>query len=173
MRQIFSMMVFMFFTGIAVSQSGTLANDSIAREYMKAYGKWDFDKMKTFYHDDVYFIDITGKEAFGINKGHNGKEAVHTFFRGIFKDLFTNDKPSYVSYPIDKIYTSGSFVIVSGTFECFVPNKWFQKEITNEKILISIPFTTILKFQDGLIIEHIDYGGYDTYFKQIRAQLKQ
>jgi hypothetical protein len=140
-------------------------------DYIEAYGNWDFDKMKTFYSEDIHFEDPTAKEAFKQSFVFDGKENVYNFFKNVFKDRFKNDKPPYVDFIIERIYTSGSYTIVNSTFECVLPISWF-KENSDETVLISIPFTTILTIENDLIKRHIDYGDYTKYFEQINAQIK-
>lgn len=143
----------------------------IALRYMSAYGNWDFDSMKTFYAEDVYFKDPTGSEKFNQKFEYVGKENVYQFFKGIFNNAFSDGKPPYVSFKIGNVFSTGTFVIVNSTFECILPNRWFR-DSNNEKIFISIPFLTILQIKNNKIISHTDYGDYDTYNKQIEAQIK-
>lgn len=153
------------------SQESDNTVEKIALEYMEAYGDWDFDRMKTFYADNVIFEDPTGTEAFGQAFKFEGKEKVHSFFKGIFKDKFENDKPPYVSFIIEKTFFSGSHAIINSTFECIIPTSWY-KEGSDETVLISVPFVTILQIKNGLIESHTDYGDYKKYNTQIQSQLK-
>lgn len=151
------------------SQTKKDSIENIATEYMKAYGNWDFDKMKTFYSEDIRFEDPTGSEAFGQTMMVEGKENVYMFFKDVFKDRFKDDKPPYVNFIIDKKFISGSFIIMNTTFECVLPTSWF-KENSSETVLVSIPFVTILEIENGLIKKHTDYGDYSKYKAQIKAQ---
>lgn len=170
--KIISLYVLCFFTCFFSSaQTKEELNHKIATDYMQAYGNWDFDKMKTFYADNIHFEDPTAKEAFGQPFIFDGKENVYNFFSGVFKDRFENDKPPYVHFTIEKNYTSGSYVVINSTFECVLPSSWFKKD-SNETILISIPFVTILCIENGLITKHTDYGDYSKYKEQINAQIK-
>ena len=153
------------------SQQSDSNVEKIALEYMEAYGNWDFDKMKTFYADNVIFEDPTGTEAFGQSFMYEGKEKVHSFFQGIFKDKFENDKPPYVDFIIEKTFFSGSFAIINSTFECVIPTSWY-KEGSDETVLVAVPFVTVLKIKNGLIESHTDYGDYKKYNTQIQSQLK-
>ncbi|SFS69973.1 nuclear transport factor 2 family protein [Lutibacter maritimus] len=152
------------------SDSESQSTKILAIEYMKAYGKWDFDTMKTYHSEDIHFEDLTGSEAFDQKFDFHGKENVLAFFKNVFKGGFENDKPPYVDFKIEKIFESGSFIIINSTFESLIPNSWFGKN-TSDKILISIPFLTILQIKNARIISHKDYGDYNTYKKQIKAQL--
>ncbi len=154
------------------SQTKADSNYKIATDYMRAYGNWDFDKMKTFYAENVHFEDPTAKEAFGQPFIFEGKEDVYNFFNGVFKDRFENDKPPYVHFTIEKNFSSDSYVVINSTFECVLPSSWFKKGST-ETILISIPFVTILCIENGLITKHTDYGDYSKYKEQINAQIKK
>ena len=152
------------------SDSESQSPKIIALKYMEAYGDWDFDTMKPFYAENIHFEDPTGSEAFNQKFDFNGIEEVYNFFKNVFKNGFKNEKPPYVNFRIEKVFESGSFVIINSTFECQLPNSWF-KESSLESILISIPFLTILQIENGKIISHADYGGYDNYMKQIQVQI--
>ncbi len=76
--------------------------ETIATNYMKAYGNWDFDKMKTLFAEDIYFEDPTAKDVFKQSFTFVGKENVYNFFKNVFKDKFKNDKPPYVNFNIEK-----------------------------------------------------------------------
>lgn len=154
-----------------ISFAQTKSNTEIAISYMKAYGDWDFDTMKTFYAEDIHFEDPTAKEAFKQPFAFDGKENVYNFFKNVFKDAFENDKPPFVNFIIERSFTSGSHTIINSTFECVLPTTWFKKD-SNETVFVSIPFTTILTIENGLITKHVDYGDYSKYSEQIKAQLK-
>lgn len=171
MKQFFLIIILSAIIKISYAQSSTRFLDTLASDYMEAYGKWDFDKMKTFYSDTIHFEDPTGSEQFGQHYFIDGKENVYHFFKDMFKGSFKDNKPRYVNFIIDKKIITESYAIFSSTFECIIPTNWY-KENSNESILISIPFVTILRFRNGKIISHSDFGDYTTYIKQIRAQLE-
>lgn len=169
---IYATILFVSINLVSFAQTEIDTNKDVAMAYMKAYGNWDFDKMKTFYSENIHFEDPTAKEAFKQSFIFDGKENVYNFFKSVFKDKFDGDKPPYVNFNITNTFTTGSHTVVNSTFECILPTSWF-KENSQETIFISIPFTTILTIENGLIIRHIDYGDYTTYFEQINAQIKR
>jgi ketosteroid isomerase-like protein len=146
--------------------------ETIATQYMKAYGSWDFDKMKTFYAEDIHFEDPTALEAFGQPYIFDKKENVYNFFKNVFKGKFKNDKPPYVNFSIEKLFAIGNLVIINSTFECIVPSDWFVEK-SAETVLIAIPFVTILQIEKGLIKKQTDYGDYHLYKAQIRNQINK
>ncbi|NHN25764.1 nuclear transport factor 2 family protein [Flavobacterium jejuense] len=170
MKSFFLSTLFFLISYSLVSQNNMNSNDSIATAYMKAYGDWNFDTMKTFYSEDIHFEDPTAEKAFGQPFLFKGKENVYAFFKGVFKDRFKNNKPPYVNFIIEKKFCANSFVIINSTFECVIPTSWFKKE-SKETILIAIPFVTILEIENGKIKKHTDYGDYSKYNAQIKAQL--
>ena len=172
MRLLFYCTLCLFINSLSFAQSETNANKNIAMDYMEAYGNWDFDKMKTFYSENIHFEDPTANDAFKQPFVFDGKEKVYQFFKNVFEGKFENAKPSYVNFIIEKSFTSGSHTVVNSTFECVLPTSWFAKN-SNETIFISIPFTTILTIENGLITTHIDYGNYTKYFEQINAQIQK
>ncbi|MFI0429411.1 nuclear transport factor 2 family protein [Mariniflexile sp. HMF6888] len=167
---LFVLLILTPFLFYSQSDIGSQSHKTIALSYMEAYGDWDFDTMKTFYAENIHFEDPTGSEVFNQKFDFNGIKEVYNFFRGVFKNGFENERPPYVDFRIEKVFESGSFIIINSTFECQLPNAWF-KEPSSERILISIPFLTILQIENGKIISHTDYGGYDSYMKQIQAQI--
>ena len=142
----------------------------IAKNYIEAYGDWDFDKMKLFYDEDIFFSDPTASKKFNTDFSAKGKENVYLFFKNIFKEQFKNDKPPYVKLKIEKSFQSNNYVIFNTVFESILPVSWFKKD-SNEKILVSMPLVTILEFRNNKILSHTDYGDYSTYQEQIDAQL--
>ncbi|TJY37791.1 nuclear transport factor 2 family protein [Pontimicrobium aquaticum] len=151
------------------TSSAVKSSETIALEYMKAYGNWDFEKMKTFYDENIHFEDPTAAEAFKSGFETVGKEKVYTMFKGVYQ-AFENNKPPYISINVDKIFSSGSFVVINSTYESILPNSWYKNSNT-EKIMVSIPFLTVLQIKNGKITIHKDYADYDTWTKQIQAQL--
>lgn len=170
MKKTLTLILLLVLSSFSFGQTNESKNQTFALEYMQAYGKWDFDTMKTFYAEEVHFEDPTAKAAFQQDFIFDGKENVYQFFKTVFKDKFKNDKPPYVNFVIEKVFTSGKHTIINSTFECVLPNAWFQEK-TNETILIAIPFVTILTIENGRITKHIDYGNYTKYFEQIKAQI--
>lgn len=172
MKYLYQIYILLFFSTYTFSQETPNKNQQLALKYMEAYGNWDFDKMKTFYAENITFEDPTATTAFQQSFKFIGKENVYQFFKGVFKNQFENDKPPYVHFSIEKHFTSGPFTIIHSTFECIIPSSWYQGN-EQEKIFISIPFTTILKIENELIIQHTDYGNYTKYFEQINTQIKK
>lgn len=172
MKRAFYSILFLLLNLYSFGQTEKNSSNKIALDYMEAYGNWDFDKMKTFYSENIHFEDPTAKEAFKQSFVFDGKDNVQNFFKNVFKDKFKNDKPPYINFIIEKSYTSGVHTIINSTFECILPTSWF-KENSTETVLISVPFTTILTIENGLINRHIDYGNYAKYFEQINAQIKK
>ncbi|MVO07609.1 hypothetical protein GOQ30_00355 [Flavobacterium sp. TP390] len=172
MKKTLTLTLLLIISTLSFGQTNENQNEKLALAYMQAYGKWDFDTMKTFYADAIHFEDPTAKAAFQQDFVFDGKENVYQFFKTVFKDKFKNDKPPYVNFVIEKVFTSGNHTIINSTFECVLPNAWFQEK-TNETILVAIPFVTILTIEKGKITQHIDYGNYTKYFEQIKAQVKK
>ena len=170
MKNSSALILLMLTFNVALSQTAQDSIRQIAYDYMEAYGDWDFDKMKTFYHDDIFFNDPTASKAFNTDFSAKGKENVYNFFKNIFNGQFKNDKPPYVKFKIEKSFQSNGYCIFNTVFESILPVSWFKKD-SNEKILISMPFVTILEFQGNKILSHTDYGDYVTYQEQIDAQL--
>ena len=170
MKKLFLLLIVLSFSVTIFAQSDPTIEQT-AMKYISAYGKWDFDAMKELFADNIHFEDPTGTDAFGQSFVFDGKENVYAFFKNVFKDKFANSRPPYVNFNVEKKFVSGPFVVVNSTFECIIPTSWFKADST-ETILISVPFTTILKVENGLITEHTDYGDYAKYNQQISAQLK-
>lgn len=170
MKTLLSSLMFLLTFNIVSAQTSQNSIKQIATKYIEAYGDWDFDAMKDFYDDEVFFSDPTASSAFKTEFSAKGKEKVYNFFKNIFKGQFENDKPPYVKFKVEKSFQSNNFVIFNTTFECILPISWFKKD-SNEKLFVSMPFVTILEFKGDKIIKHTDYGDYTAYQEQINAQL--
>ena len=143
-------------------------NITTALAYMKAYSAWDIDKMGSFYQDSVHFTDYTAIEAFkGSDYDHVGKNDVVNFWKGIFN----NKKPDYVNITVHGVFSTANFVVLHTVFDLLLPDDWTPK--SSDKVLVSLQIKTVLGFEDGKIIRHIDFANYDLYMKQMRIQTKQ
>jgi len=169
-KSIITLLLLTSFYSYCQTPSEGKLNKTIALEYMEAYGNWDFEKMKTYYDENVHFDDPTGAEAFKSKFDVNGKENVYNLIKNVYK-AFEDSKPPYIKIEIDKVFTSGSFIVINSTYESIIPNSWF-KDSNSEKIMVSIPFLTILQIKEGKITSHKDYADYDTWNKQIQAQFE-
>lgn len=173
MKLIHTLLISFLTLGFVSAQVSEGSIEQIAKNYINAYSDWDFDKMKTFYANDIVFNDPTASKAFNSNFKKTGKEDVYNFFKNVFKGQFKNNKPPYIKFKIEKSFQSNNYVIFNTVFESIIPVSWF-KQNSNEKVLISMPFVTILEFnKDKKIISHTDYGDYSAYKEQINAQLNQ
>lgn len=156
-----------------LSQTGNKAtaqanpNIETALGYMSAYAQWNIDKMSTYFHDSVNFVDYTAIEAFpGGTYRHQGKIDVTK----AWKDIFANDLPSFVNVTVQNAYATGSFVVLHTIFEMVLPDGWTPK--SSDKVLVSFPIKTVLRFRDGKIISQSDFADYALYLKQINVQIK-
>ncbi len=81
--------LFYFLTLLIIdSEKAQIRIDSIktiATNYMKAYGKWDYDKRKTFYAEDILFEDPTAKDVFKQFFAFDGNKMYATFLKTFFK----------------------------------------------------------------------------------------
>lgn len=145
----------------------TNPNIETALAYMQTYAAWDLDKMGEFYHDGVHFTDFTAIEAFpGAKFDHTGKTNVTDFWKGIFGP----NKPPFVNVTVHNAFATGSFVVLNTVFELVLPANWTRKP--EERVYVSFPIKTVLRFEGGKIISQMDFANYDLYNKQIQIQTK-
>ncbi len=167
-----TLFTFLFVLGIASFINGQnnehVDIEKLALDYMKAYSDWNYEKMSTFYHDSIHFIDPTAQVAFKQKFEHKGIENV----KNSFKRIYGEAKPEFVVFKVNSHFISDNFAIINSTFESILPEEWFGDK-ANGKVFIALPVVTILKFAGDKIISHIDYADYNTYRQQIKLQMKK
>ncbi len=153
--------------GQLIDQSGEI-NLNVIENFYKSYSNWDIPGMTSCYADNIEFKDLTAKEAFprGVYE-HSGKAKVSAFWSGIFGDI----KLGYVDVKLNSAFSAGNFVIANSMFSMVLPTEWTGKD--SGKVFISIPIKTLFQLKDGKIVTHYDFADYDSYNKQIQAQISK
>lgn len=119
-----------------------------AHAYFEAYIARDWDRLAPLLHDEGSFRDPTATALFG-QVGANGKTAVLDFFRQNYAGI------SMMRFESLRTLSSGDHQIYEGTLD-------WDYRLPDGSIVATrqMPFLTVLRLQEGRVIEHIDYADY-------------
>mgnify|MGYP005991290923 CR=1 FL=1 len=133
----------------------------ITIKYFNDYLKLDFEVLKSQMDNDISFNDTTAKLILGVGLVE-GKVKVFENFKKTYASIV-----EMKSEPIRTMFSSNV-----GVFEIELTYKF--KISADKTITISkMPLIVILTVKDGKVIKHRDYGDYNYFLKQYKAQLSQ
>lgn len=146
--------IFTFAAITAVSQQNDTTNLSVTRSFFEAYEAGDFDKMSTFWHDSIILMDPIIAELYGYDAKHVGRQVVLDLWKGAFAK-----KPNYINIDIHKQFTSKNYVVNDLILEISTTKD-------NQAVVTTMRMFSVFKFEDGKIIEHIDFPDYFAWERQ-------
>lgn len=142
-----ALMLFPFAQG----QAASAETIKIAKDYLAAYSVFDFEKMRAHYSDDVLFTDPTSLVY--------GKDNATVDLKG--KDVVLNALQKVVgqggggtlTFMPNHVFEAGGHVVFQGRLSF----EWAGGKVKGEA-----PITTIIRIQNGQVVEHRDYFDYRT-----------
>lgn len=147
-------------TGLAllvglVATTPAWAQDSaeqIARAYIAAYEAQDFDAMRAFYAPDARFIDPTSFEMDDVTPDIDWTGADE-----ILAGISSWGVASGV-YNFDRVYEASGRVVFDAEMDVVYATP--EGEVTYR-----YPIITILTIEDGQVVEHRDYTGFNEMYR--------
>lgn len=140
--------------------NNTAITKKITTRYFNAYMDLNFETMKKLMHKDISFYDPTSKFIFGSVKVTEKEQ--------VFKN-FVNNYSSIVDFK--KSDLESFFSSNTGVFKFNL--SWSFKEANNKIVTIKdMPLVVVLTLENNKVIEHVDYGDYVHFLKQIKGQNK-
>lgn len=138
----------------------TAITKKITTRYFNAYMDLNFETMKKLMHKDISFYDPTSKFIFGSVKVTEKEKVYKNFINNYFSivDFKKSDLKSFFSSN-------------TGVFKFNL--SWSFKEADNKIVTIkNMPLVVVLTIENNKVIEHVDYGDYVHFLKQIKGQNK-
>lgn len=131
-------------------ESGPAANEQVARAYMEAYSKADWDGMARFMSEDFVFLDRSNPDP-NFPKRFEGRAAVVAMLKAFGK----NGGIVELGFDFPAVFASNDVVVFSGYVNTInVPPgrtdalKWRARQVT------------VLTLKDGKIVLHEDFADY-------------
>ncbi|GEM_PF-541886 len=140
--------------------ASTTAQNASTENYIRNYFQLKLDDISKIMHDDIAWSDPTWQEVSSENiSSVDGKDNVIEHLKNVTKDL------SNIDYTIEHSFQSGNISVYEG----ILTYTWTNK--SGKQFNFSIREVSVLKTQNNKIIQHTDYGDYNSWRKQYQAQL--
>lgn len=160
MRKVTLLLALCLFSTLGFSQSAKSRQVEVANLFFKAYEELNFDKMATYWDDSVILKDFVVAELYQIPEQFKGRENVLNLWKQAFAKL-----PNYLKIDIHNQFESGPYVVTNLSLESSA-SQGDKVGITRGEMF------TIFKFEGDQIVEHLDFGDYFTWGRQIESVLR-
>lgn len=132
------------------------ATQTVGEAYFAAYMERDWDTLEPLLADHGIFRDGTAELVFGSALA-DGKLAMMTLFREGYEGITRMSLR-----PLRTIH-SGHYAIFEGELD------WALMLSADREVASVMPIITILRIEDGLVVEHRDYADYAPFLAAARA----
>lgn len=132
------------------------ATQTVGQAYFDAYISRDWDRLEPLLADAASFQDETAELVFG-GALADGKPAMMTLFRDGYDGI-----TQMTLRPL-RTFHSGQYSIFEGELD------WTIQLDENRAVSSVMPFITILRVEDGLVVSHRDYADYAPFLQAARA----
>lgn len=162
-----SLIITILLLSISVSAQDTIAQtpDMVAKAYLKAFYDLNYKELRTYYTDESYWYDPSTKLIVpNVTKSVGADKIIVDLTNG-FNGVFD------ASYDIEKMFASGPYVSVWGTYSYKIEAKYFQGLAGYDDVFeFAIPMCTNLVIQDGKVLEHLEHADWMDWAKQAQTQ---
>jgi ketosteroid isomerase-like protein len=128
----------------------------VAAAYFAAYIERDWPKLSPLLADRGTFADPTAELVFG-SVASIGKKAVMKRFENGYADI------KYMHFNSTREVYAGRHAIFEGTLDWTLRIRDGREAVTK-----GMPFLTILKVEEGQVVEHLDYADYQPFLEALR-----
>jgi|GEM_PF-4027486 len=128
----------------------------IGDKYFQAFMKKDWDTIEPLLADHASFRDVTAEILFDAVL-HDGKEAVMKILREGFAAI------DLISFEPIRTMHSGNYAVYEGTLT------WQVKVDADQVFSMTMPIMTILRIENGLVVEHRDFAVYEEFVRQAKS----
>ena len=132
------------------------ATETVSQAYFDAYIARDWDALEPLLADTGTFRDITAEPVFG-GAGAQGKAAMMTLFREGYASI------TQMSLRPMRTIHSGQTSIFEGELD------WTLRLQNGSEVRSVMPFLTILRVEDGLVVSHQDFADYAPFIEALHA----
>lgn len=127
------------------------ATARVAEGYFEAYIARDWDRLAPLLAEGGGFADPTAEPLFG-KVEVTGKRATIDFFRTNYAAI------RHMQFNRKRAFFSGRHAVFEGTLDWTLDIGGGKEAIT-----LDMPFVTILRIEDGLVVEHRDFADYQPF----------
>nr|WP_314860984.1 nuclear transport factor 2 family protein [uncultured Undibacterium sp.] len=134
----------------------TEATKRVSESYFKAYIDREWDKLEPLLADNGRFSDPTALPVFGTVQ-HEGKVAAMKNFREGYAPI------THMEFHRTGAMFFGEYAIFEGSLD-------WNLTVANGKSAVTraMPFLTIIKVSNGLVVEHQDLADYTAFIAALR-----
>lgn len=147
-----------FAAGQKYSEATPSAQET-GEKYFAAYIARDWDTIEPLLAEKASFRDGTAELVFG-GVIQEGKPAVMKLFREGYASI------DDMRFQKLRSYFAGNYAIFEGSLD------WSLKLDDGRLVKSVIPFSTILRIEDGKVVEHRDYADYAPFIAAMKAMPK-
>lgn len=134
----------------------SVATQAVGQAYFDAYIARDWDALEPLLADNGSFLDGTAELVFG-GALADGKPAMMTLFREGYEGITRMSLR-----PLRSIH-AGHYSIFEGELD------WAMMLSADREVASVMPFITILRIENGQVVEHRDYADYAPFIAAARA----
>lgn len=129
------------------------ANGVIAKQYFRHYMDRNWAQLAPLLAEESRFSDPTAEPIFG-TVARVGKQAVLANFKTGYAGI------QYMRFNEIRVFLSDQFAIFEGTLD-------WSLALDNGRYAVTdgMPFMSIIKVENGLVVEHLDYAGYQPFIE--------
>jgi ketosteroid isomerase-like protein len=131
------------------STSATTAR--VAERYFEAYIARDWDRLAPLLAESGGFADPTAEPVFG-KVEVTGKRATVEYFRANYAAI------RHMQFNRTRAFFSGRHAVFEGTLDWTLALGGGKEAVT-----LAMPFVTILRIEDGLVVEHRDFADHQPF----------
>ena len=143
--------------GAAQFSAASAASEKVGEAYFAAYVARDWDRLEQLLAEGGSFADPTAALVFGPVQ-NTGKVEVLKKFREGYVAI------THMSFNRSRAFFSGHHAVFEGTLD------WSLK-LKSGKLVVTkaMPLVTVLRIEDGLVVEHRDLADYHPYIDAHRT----
>lgn len=143
-------MLCVFLVGSVTSALGQSQSETVARAYMAAYSRADWDAMVPFMAEDYVLIDKTNPDPTFVSE-YRGVEATLKMLKAFGKDQGVIE----LGFEFPTVFESNDVVVFSGYVNTYAapPGLTYAYKWRAEQV-------TALSVKNGKITQHVDYANY-------------
>jgi len=131
--------------------STSAATARVAEKYFEAYIARDWDRLAPLLAEGGGFADPTAEPVFG-KVEVTGKRATIDYFRTNYAAI------RHMQFNPTRAFFSGRHAVFEGTLDWTLALGGGKEAVT-----LAMPFVTILRIEDGLVVEHRDFADYQPF----------
>ena len=139
---------------------------SIAEGYFKALYMGDYDRVREIAAPEMRFSDPTAEGQEAVITSAANREEFLEYMEAVMPPPSTE-----IRHVIDSSFQTGGFAVLVWTYRGEVSED--ESETKGGSSGLETKGVTILRVEDGKVVEHHDYVDYETLQRQLASQMRQ